>query len=595
MVQHPTLEAAMPASDRGARPRTLTGRLLLWHGVAVLGVLLVLALVLDRVLERYFVGELTDSLVSQARAVQQTLPSGPPLEPEIVRLGRATGSRITIIRTDGVVLADSGRDPTTLQNHRNRPEVRQALNGRLGISSRTSASIGIPFRYVALPPVDGRIVRVALSLGTVQARLRTVRIILAVGFALAALAGLLALALIARGVLRPLRSITESVERVGGGELDLDVPEGGTAEVAALARTLNEMRRDVEERIDAVRDERETREAILAALDEGVVLFDADGGVLYRNQRADHLLGGGMDRAARLLPLELRALVERAPGGAVQASRAEVTTLRDRTIQATAVSITPDGQALLVLRDVTRDRRVEAIRREFVSNASHELKTPVASIRALAETVAGTAATDQAATARFAVQLEQEAIRLSRIVSDLLDLSRLEAETAQPAPVRLDDIVADEVHRFERAAQEAALSLRLSGVEGAEVLGSAADLALLVRNLVENAIQHTKPGGTVEVSLSVDRDAAVLTVRDDGMGIPSRDQGRIFERFYRVDRARSRATGGTGLGLSIVKHVAENHGGTVRVRSELGSGSTFVVRIPMAGDRQGTRSTLPRP
>jgi two-component system phosphate regulon sensor histidine kinase PhoR len=438
---------------------------------------------------------------------------------------------------------------------------------------------------------------VALALTTVQAKLRTVRIILAVGFAVAALAGLLALALIARGVLRPLRSITESVERVGQGELDVKVPEGGTEEVAALARTVNEMRRDVDGRIEAVREERETREAILAALDEGVVLFDEGGEVLYRNERADRLLGAGMDHAARLLPLELRALIERARGGGFQAPRAEVSTVGDRTLQATIVSITADGQILLVLRDVTRDRRVEAIRREFVSNASHELKTPVASIRALAETVAGTAATDPEATARFVVQLEQEAIRLSRIVSDLLDLSRLEAETGELAPVRFDDILLDEVRRFERAAEEASVSLQVSRVEQAEVLGSAADLALLVRNLVENAIQYTKPGGTVDVSLSADGDAAVLSVRDDGLGIPSRDRGRIFERFYRVDRARSRATGGTGLGLSIVKHVAENHGGTVRVESELGRGSTFLVRIPVARGPQkvaGPESTLPR-
>jgi two-component system, OmpR family, phosphate regulon sensor histidine kinase PhoR len=601
LVEHPTLEVAMPASDRPARPRTLTGRLLLWHGVAVLGVLLVLAVLLDRVLERYFVDELTESLVSQARAVQETLPPGDALEAEIVRLGRAMGSRITIIRTDGVVLADSERDPTTLENHRNRPEVRQALDGRVGVSSRPSATIGIPFRYVALPPVGSRIVRVALPLTTVQAKLRTVRAILAVGFALAALAGLLVLALIARGVLRPLRNITESVERVGQGALETSVPEGGAEEVAALARTVNEMRRDVEGRIQAVRDEQRIRDAILASLDEGVVLFGGDGGVVYRNQRADHLLGPGIDHAARLLPLELRILVERARSEGVQVSRAEVTTARDRRLQATTAALGRDGQTLLVLRDVTRDRRVEAIRREFVSNASHELKTPVASIRALAETIAGSAAGDPEAIARFVIQLEQEAIRLSRIVSDLLDLSRLEAQTGERTLVRFDEIVAEEVGRLERAAREAALSLRVNALEPAEVLGSAADLALLVRNLVENAIQYTRPGGTVEVSLSVDGDASVLTVRDDGIGIPSRDQGRIFERFYRVDRARSRATGGTGLGLSIVKHVAENHGGSVRVESELGRGSSFEVRVPVAPDRPDLRaarpssSTLPRP
>jgi two-component system, OmpR family, phosphate regulon sensor histidine kinase PhoR len=584
----------MPAWDGRARPRTLTGRLLLWHAVAVLGVLLVLAILLDRMLERYFVDELTGSLVSQARAVQQTLPSSGPLEPGIVNLGRVMGSRITVIRTDGVVLADSERDPTSLENHRNRPEIRQALAGRIGISSRQSATIGIPFRYVAMPPQGDRVVRVALPLTTVQSKLRTVRIILAVGFGLAALTGLLALAFIARSVLRPLRTITASVERVGRGDLDTNVPERGTEELTALARTVNRMRRDVEERIEAVRRERETREAILAALGEGVMLIDREGAVLYRNRPADALLGPGLEEAGKLLPLELRELVERARRQGTLPSHAEVITARDRTLQATTVPVSGEGQILLVLRDITHDRRVEAVRREFVSNASHELKTPVASIRALAETIAASMASDPEATERFVAQLENEAVRLSRIVSDLLDLSRLEAETGERVPIRFDDIVAEEVRRFEEPAREATLNLSVTRLDPAEVRGTAADLALLVRNLVANATQYTRPGGQVEVSLGVEGDAAILTVRDTGIGIPSRDQDRIFERFYRVDRARSRETGGTGLGLSIVKHVAENHGGTVHVQSELGRGSTFVVRIPLVKDRE-PEGILPRP
>jgi two-component system phosphate regulon sensor histidine kinase PhoR len=582
----------MPASDGPARPRTLTGRLLLWHAVAVLGVLLMLALVLDRVLERYFVDELTDSLVSQARVVQQTLPATGPLEPEIVGLGTATGSRITVIRTDGVVLADSERDPSSLENHRNRPEVRQALTGRVGISSRLSATIGIPFRYVALPPRGDRIVRVALPLTTVQSKVQTVRVILGVGFGLAALTGLLALALIARGVLRPLREITASVERVGRGDPNATVPAGGTEELAVLARTVGRMRQDVEERIEAVRREQGTREAILSALGEGVVLFDRAGGVLYRNGPADDLLGSAVSDTGRSLPLGLRELVDRARREGP--AHAEVVTARDRTLQASTVPVSKEGQILLVLRDITNDRRVEAVRREFVSNASHELKTPVASIRALAETISASLASDPETAQRFVTQLEHEAVRLSRIVSDLLDLSRLEGETGERTPTRLDEIVAEEVRRFEEPAGEAYLTLSVIRLDPAPVLGSGSDLGLLVRNLVANAVQYTRPGGRVEVSLDVEDEAALLSVRDTGIGIPTRDQDRIFERFYRVDRARSRETGGTGLGLSIVKHVAENHGGTVEVESELGTGSRFVVRIPLVA-APVTEGILPRP
>jgi two-component system sensor histidine kinase SenX3 len=223
---------------------------------------------------------------------------------------------------------------------------------------------------------------------------------------------------------------------------------------------------------------------------------------------------------------------------------------------------------------------IDAVRRDFVANASHELKTPVASLQALAETLVAAGANDPNEVPRFAAQLEREAIRLSRIVSDLLDLSRLEGEAGIRTQVRLDRLVAEEVRRLQQRADEAGLTLE--GHLGAPVVvqGSARDLSLLARNLLENAVQYTRTGGTIEVSVGTEDGVAILAVRDTGIGIPTREQTRIFERFYRVDRARSRETGGTGLGLSIVRHIVENHSGTVRVKSELGQGSTFTVRLP---------------
>jgi signal transduction histidine kinase len=226
---------------------------------------------------------------------------------------------------------------------------------------------------------------------------------------------------------------------------------------------------------------------------------------------------------------------------------------------------------------------MDAVRRDFVANASHELKTPAASIRALAETLVEAADSDPVAIPRFAMQLELEAVRLSRVVSDLLDLSRLEVGTEETGRVAFADLVSDEAERFRGRAEEASIKLTVAADDSLRVPGSDRDFRLLIRNLVENAIQYTRPGGTVDISVRSDADEAVLTVRDTGVGIPSRDQGRIFERFYRVDRARSRETGGTGLGLSIVKHVVENHGGSVSVESTLGEGSTFTVRLPIGG------------
>ena len=251
-----------------------------------------------------------------------------------------------------------------------------------------------------------------------------------------------------------------------------------------------------------------------------------------------------------------------------------------RWLRATVAPAGVDGSVLLVVSDVTETKRVEAVRRDFVANASHELKTPAASIQAAAETLVSVAARDPASVPRFASQLEREALRLSRIVADLLDLSRLESGSELGQPVRLDALVREEVERFEERCRESGLALEIDAPSAASVSGSARDLSLLVRNLVDNAIRYTRPGGRIVVSVVPGASAAELIVADDGLGIPTRDLSRVFERFYRVDRARSRETGGTGLGLAIVKHVAENHGGSVEVTSELGRGSTFTVHLP---------------
>jgi two-component system, OmpR family, phosphate regulon sensor histidine kinase PhoR len=567
--------------QRGASSRPLTQRLLLWHAVAVLGVLLVLGVVMDHVLESYFVGQLSDSLASEARVVRQFLPVDRTLEPEVQALGRAARARITVIRTDGVVLADSEHDPATMENHRTRPEIQHALSGRVGASTRKSATVGIAFRYVALPPRDGRIVRLALPLTEVQSKLRTLRGVLVVGFGLAAVAGLFVLWAIARGVSLPLGRIANAAERIGAGDLSVEVPEEGSQELVRLARNLNRMRDEVAGRMADMERDRSTREAILSSMEDGVLLFDDGGSVVYQNERALRLLGGQLDNARGLAQPALRELVAAAASGATPRPVEVITAPIPRTVLASALPIS-DGQILMVLRDVTQARMIDAVRRDFVANASHELKTPVASIQALAETLVAAASNDPQEVPRFAAQLEREAIRLSRIVSDLLDLSRLEGEAVTRAAVRLDRLVAEEVARVRGRAEEAGLTVE-TRLEGPVVVrGSAADLSLLARNLLENAVQYTRPGGTIEVAVRQEDGEAVLVVRDTGLGIPAREQARIFERFYRVDRARSRETGGTGLGLSIVKHIVENHGGTVRVQSELGAGSTFTVRVPAA-------------
>lgn len=415
------------------------------------------------------------------------------------------------------------------------------------------------------------------------------RLILAAGFGLAALASLLVLAGIAGGLSGPLRRMAASVERLDRQDLTERIPEEGTDELIGLARTVNQMRDEVASRIDAMGRDRAARDAILSALDEGIVLFGAEGSVLYQNSSAVRLLEGPIQDARSLVPSALRELISSIQRGrdpqpkAGFGSEAEVVEgPSGRTLHAAATLIPGDGSVLLVLRDVTEAKRVDAVRRDFVANASHELKTPAAAIQALAETIAGAASEDPKAVARFAEQLQREAGRLARVISDLLDLSRLEGEAGERTELRLDRIAVAAAERSRSRAERAGISLEVAADGPVRVSGSSRDIGLLVHNLIENAIQYTRRGGKVNVSIAADGAGAVLVVRDSGIGIPAKEQSRIFERFYRVDRARSRQTGGTGLGLSIVKHVAENHGGTVTVQSELGQGSTFTVRLPLA-------------
>lgn len=345
--------------------------------------------------------------------------------------------------------------------------------------------------------------------------------------------------------------------------------------VAQVERGEDALRRQREAEADA----QGVRELVLASMEEGVLLLDRDGVRVFSNGAFERHLGTAPDHLGSLLPLGVRDAATQAAAG--ELARADVELGRpSRWIRATALPAGGDGGVLLVVRDVTEARHLDAVRRDFVANASHELKTPIASIRAAAETLRDGALDDPPAAARFTEQLEREAMRLSRIVSDLLDLSRLETGSEPADPVQFGKVAAAEACRLQDEARAAGVTLVVDADADTTVRGSARDLSLLVRNLVDNAIRYTPAGGRVELRLREEPTRVLLSVRDTGVGIPQREVPRIFERFYRVDRARSRETGGTGLGLAIVKHVAENHGATVEVQSELGAGTTFEIAFP---------------
>jgi signal transduction histidine kinase len=349
---------------------------------------------------------------------------------------------------------------------------------------------------------------------------------------------------------------------------------GARADVAAPAE------------LAVLRVELAAREIVLSAMSEGVLLVDPSGRIIYTNRAAQMILGNTFATADDVAPVPLREAIRvvrsqlEAPGP-IDASVRRFET-RGTIVEVTTRASNPDGTVVVVLRDITHAGRIEHLRRDFVANASHELKTPVASILALSATLRSVASEDPEKLASFLSRLEHEAGRLAALVTHLLELSRLEAGTPVRSGVRLDQLVMTEVERVRSRAETAGLRVSAEVHTPLLVLGSERDLSHLIQNLLENAVRYTPRGGQVFATANRTGDAAQLTVTDTGIGIPAKDLDRIFERFYRVDDARSRETGGTGLGLSIVRHVAEAHGGSVSVLSTLGVGSAFTVRLPVA-------------
>ncbi len=350
-------------------------------------------------------------------------------------------------------------------------------------------------------------------------------------------------------------------------------------------RQADEASAELVRREASAREQRAVQDLILASMQEGVLLLDAGLDTAFANAALERHLGSRPKSVTQLYPLDLREAVRQVASSSVPMTVEVERSAPSRWLRITAAPA-GEGSVLIVVTDITDARRIESVRRDFVANASHELKTPAASIQAAAETLRSVVGEDPDAAPRFAIQLEREALRLSRIVADLLDLSRLESGSELGERVRLDALVREEAERYDDQAREAGIRLSVKAAHATTVRGTARDLSLLVRNLIDNAIRYTRPGGTVEICVRPDPDEVTLDVRDTGVGIPVRDLPRVFERFYRVDRARSRETGGTGLGLSIVRHVAENHGGSVSVDSELGAGSTFTVRLPPAENQR---------
>jgi len=554
------------------------------------------ALLVERVTEELTrVAEVTAQAVE---LVEEPLTTGSE-QPLVQRLGRLARGRVTLLSLDGAVLADSALSSAELasaENHAQRPEVASALRSGQGTATRYSETLATEMMYVAVPFAGSTrgVVRVAMSLADVEALISHMRWLITgavlLGLMIAAGMGGLASYLAARSLL----ALVTRARALASGASGERLSSPDSDELAGLAGSFNRMADELDRTMRALGQERDRVHATLESLSDGVLALDGRAEVTGINGAALKLLG--LERVASGTPLleiirvpELLELVEAAQRG--QSAHAEFVWPGSprRTLLATAAPQSVAGTCVIVLRDVTELRRLETMRRDFVANVSHELRTPVSIISANVETLVSGALADPQRAEEFLGAVQRNAERLSRLVNELLDLSRIEAGSMalDLKPMTAESAVGAVIDLLETRAHARGLALELAVEDDVSFVGDARSFEQVLVNLVDNAIKYTPRGGSVGIDIRRDAGDVLIEVWDTGPGVPASHRARLFERFYRVDPGRSRDMGGTGLGLSIVKHLVEVMRGSVGMRPRSPNGSVFWVRFPLATDGRG--------
>ncbi|HEY5656791.1 MAG TPA: ATP-binding protein, partial [Myxococcota bacterium] len=570
-------------------------------GLVVL-VVLVWGLVAERGIRRAELERISRSLEQRGALVGELVRDIPfersqraALDALADRAAAAAGARVTLIAPDGTVLGDSDVPLARLdgvENHGDRPEVRAALAGEPGRSTRRSATVGRDLFYLATPRAGGGAVRVAVDLSDLDAAVGGLRRVLA----LAAGVGLCAALGLAYAfswlTLRPIREMHRVARSVAGGRLDDRLPLRSGDELADLARAINQMAEQLRLRLEEVTREKDQLSAVLEGMVEGVLVVDAKRSVLLANHRLRDFYGVSADIAGRPLLDSIRdaaldeTLARAAQTDEIVTRELNVDGARPRALSVSAARFPSGGVqpvgTVAVFHDVTELMRLEGVRRDFVANASHELRTPLAAIRGFAETLLRNGELAEADRRSYLEIIDRHAQRLGNIVDDLLEISKIESRKLRLAPQALDaaDVARELVQDWEPRIRERRIRVEVRGEGDTRVWADRQALEQVLANLLDNALKYSEAEGEVEILVRREGDRVRIDVRDDGIGIPSEDLARIFERFYRVDKARSRALGGTGLGLAIVKHLVQRMDGAVRVESEPGAGSTFRVELP---------------
>ena len=519
--------------------------------------------------------------------------------------GQAAGARATVIDPTGRVLADSEADPSTMENHARRKEFVAALSGSIGLAERDSHTVGIPFIYVAAP-ISGGAVRLAYPLPEIEITDRPLGEALLRGSLIAFGIALLLAAVTSQYLGRRLKRIVSFAERVAAGDLTARIASTSIDEVGQVAAALDRTARRVEENFVRVQTSQNELETLLNSMQDAVIAVGADGRVQWANRRMNRLLLRSPRLNAPLIDSvrdpDFLAAIQKAANDNVVTSARSSTIASGRTIDVTAAPM-PGGGAVAVLRDLTETERMEKTRRDFIANVSHELRTPLTSIQGYTETLLDGSITDNHVR-DFLEIIRKNAARMSRLTEDLLTLARVESgeQRFDIQRVSTDELLHDALESFREVARSYGMELQVdNAAPDAHVDADREAIHQIFSNLIENALKYAASGkeivlgarlasggtatsasttGTASSPSGTIANGVEFYVRDFGPGISSEHVPRLFERFYRVDKARSRESGGTGLGLAIAKHIIIAHGGMIRAESELNHGSTFLFSLP---------------
>ena len=499
--------------------------------------------------------------------------------------GQAASARATIIDPTGKVLADSEADAGSMENHRERKEFASALGGNIGVDERRSRTIGVPFLYVAAP-ISGGAVRMAYPLSDVEAASQRVHRTLLIGSGIAFIIVMVLAAIAAHYTSRRLLRIVKFAERIASGDLTARISATSLDEIGQVATSLDKTARKLEESFLAVQTSQRQLETLLNSMQDAVIAVGGDGRVQWANRGMDRLVTNRTRLRAPVVetvrdPQFLAALRSATEGQKFASARA-ASIVPGRSFDVTAAPL-PGGGAVAVLRDLTETERVEKTRRDFIANVSHELRTPLTSIQGYTETLLDST-TDNGHVREFLEIVRKNAARMSRLTEDLLTLARVESGEQRFVlqPTAPGDLLDDAVESFREMAKASGLELTVEEVATTPVNADREAIHQVFSNLIENAMKYAASGAKIILGARNCERGVEFYVRDFGPGIASEHLPRLFERFYRVDKARSRESGGTGLGLAIAKHITLAHLGSIRAESELNHGSTFLFTLPIA-------------